>query len=102
MDIADMMSTAIVVVLMPPAVEPGLPPMNIKTIASMPPAPERVPEETVLKPAVRGHIDITRAARILVPTLWLPMLAGLFHSKAINSAQPAMMRLAVVVKTTLE
>ena len=55
-------STAKVVVLMPPPVPPGLAPTNIRAIISSRPASERVVIErgTVLKPAVRVVIDWNR------------------------------------------
>lgn len=48
--------TAIVVVFMPPAVDPGDPPISIKTISSTLPVPDREEKDAVLKPAVLGVI----------------------------------------------
>ena len=45
------------VVFTPPAVEPGLPPINIITIVIIFPAFESAAVSTVLKPAVRGVTD---------------------------------------------
>ena len=47
-------STARVVVLMPPAVPPGLPPTNIRTMLSSLLFSHSISFATVLKPAVRG------------------------------------------------
>ena len=46
--------TAKVVVLMPPAVEPGLPPINMRTVVSALPDSESFVKSMVLKPAVLG------------------------------------------------
>jgi hypothetical protein len=46
--------TAIVVVLTPPAVDPGFPPINIRTIVRIPPGSERVVISIPENPAVRG------------------------------------------------
>ena len=48
--------TAKVVVFMPPAVDPGDPPISISTISSIDPAPDSEEKDAVLKPAVRGVI----------------------------------------------
>ena len=47
-------STARVVVFIPPAVDPGDPPISINAIMSMVPAPDRDERDAVLKPAVLG------------------------------------------------
>ena len=49
--------TASVVVFMPPAVEPGEPPMSIKRIITPCDAPDIADRLTVLKPAVLGVTD---------------------------------------------
>ena len=49
--------TASVVVFMPPAVEPGEPPMSIKRIITPCDAPDIADRFTVLKPAVLGVTD---------------------------------------------
>ena len=48
--------TAIVVVFMPPAVDPGDPPISINTISSILPVPDKEEKDVVLKPAVLGVI----------------------------------------------
>ena len=50
-------STAIVVVFMPPAVEPGLPPISIRKIKIYCPASLNSDRSMVLKPAVRVVTD---------------------------------------------
>ena len=50
-------NTAIVVVFIPPAVEPGLPPISIKIIVINCPASLIDVKSTVLNPAVRGVTD---------------------------------------------
>ena len=46
--------SSMVVVLAPPAVEPGLPPVSMRHIVSSDEASDRLPVGTVSKPAVRG------------------------------------------------
>ena len=54
-----------VVTLTPPAVEPGAPPINIRTtVKSLPPS-VIAPTSTVLNPAVRGVTAQNRELRIL-------------------------------------
>ena len=50
-------STAIVVVFMPPAVDPGEPPINIRIMVNTRPASLKAARFTVLKPAVLGVMD---------------------------------------------
>ena len=54
--------TASVVVFMPPAVDPGEPPMSIRRIITPSDAPDMAGRSTVLKPAVLGVTDWNRAA----------------------------------------
>lgn len=61
--------TANVPTLMPPAVEPEPPPMNIKTIVRSIPLSERVAQSVVAKPAVRGVIAQNREASSFSPKL---------------------------------
>ena len=56
--------TAIVVVFMPPAVEPGEPPISIRIIIMHFPAPESLVRSAVLKPAVLGVMVWNRESRI--------------------------------------
>ena len=57
--------TVMVVVFIPPAVEPGEPPINIRMIRSMRPAPLKDVRSDVLKPAVLGVTDWNRERHIL-------------------------------------
>ena len=54
---ADAQRTAIVVVFIPPAVEPGEPPINIRIIINSKPGSLMIVKSTVLKPAVLGVMD---------------------------------------------
>ena len=60
-----MIITAIVVVLIPPAVEPGLPPINIRTIVSILLASVKAPVSTELNPAVLAVTELNNAPSIL-------------------------------------
>ncbi len=53
-------STATVVVFMPPAVEPGEPPMSMSTMVTARARPLKAVRSAVLKPAVRGVMDWNR------------------------------------------
>ena len=60
--------TAMVVVFIPPAVEPGEPPMSINNVISIRPVSLRAVKSVVLKPAVLGVTDWKREVRILSPS----------------------------------
>ena len=55
-------STAAVVVFIPPAVDPGEPPISMSMMVSPCPTPERAVRSAVLKPAVRGVTDWNKEA----------------------------------------
>ena len=59
--------TVIVVVLTPPEVEPGEPPINIKNIIRSLPPEEREDAGIVTNPALRLVTDVKSAVRILSP-----------------------------------
>ncbi len=50
------------VVLMPPAVEPGLPPINIKIIVKNFPLSDKAAVSTVLNPAVLAVTELNKDA----------------------------------------
>ena len=60
-------STAMVVVFMPPAVEPGLPPMSMSPMVMVWPVSLRAVRSAVLKPAVLGVTDWNADSRIRLP-----------------------------------
>ena len=66
-DKAEEKSTAIVVVFIPPAVEPGEPPISIRMIISRSPVSLISVRSTVLNPAVLGVTDWNREDRNLFP-----------------------------------
>ena len=72
---ASSVTSSMVVVLAPPAVEPGLPPVSMSRMVSRLPAPERSPVGTVSKPAVLGVTAPKRLASrrspVLMPTMEL-------------------------------
>ena len=63
--------TTRVVVLMPPAVEPGLPPMNIRMMVSSLLPSVKAAVSVVLKPAVLAVTELNKEVRIL-PLVFIP------------------------------
>ena len=83
---------------MPPAVEPGLPPMSISTSVRRLPDSDRLESSTVLKPAVRGDTDWNSEARTFCGQVRPAMEA--LRSKSRNSAQPSRSRTPEAVSTS--
>ena len=65
---AENKSTASVVVFMPPAVEPGDPPMSMSITSTIWPTSLSAVRSMVLKPAVRGVMDWNSALSTRSPT----------------------------------
>ena len=84
-----------VVVFIPPAVDPGEPPMSIKTIMSIWPASVIFVRSAVLKPAVLGVTDWNREFNSRVPR------GSSENSKKKNQAAGAAISTAVVTRITL-
>ena len=80
---------------MPPAVDPGDPPISIKTISSMLPVPDREDKEAVLKPAVLGVIVRNRERK--TRSLTDPEVYSNKNKRSIGM----MIRTPVVARTTL-
>ena len=57
-------STTMVVVLMPPAVDPGLPPMNIRIMVKNLLPSDRAPVSMELKPAVLAVTELNKEDKI--------------------------------------
>lgn len=97
LDKSEIIITAKVVVLIPPAVEPGLPPMNIKIIVSNLLAGDNAAVSIVLKPAVLGVTAQKSEVIILSPKLMPENVEP--PSKIKKLAEPPTIRKAVVIRT---
>ena len=75
-----MTMTVMVPTLMPPAVEPELPPMNINMMVRSEPLLESVAGSVVKKPAVRAVVALKKEQRSFCPKLY-PAYEGLVRSK---------------------
>ena len=84
-----MTSSPKVTVLIPPAVEPEEPPMNIKSIEAALLIPVIAPKSMVLKPAVRKVTDWKKLHSSLSGTDIGPSVCGLFHSAAAITTVPS-------------
>ena len=73
-------STASVLVLMPPAVEPGLPPMNIRMAERNLLPSVRAAVSTLLNPAVLGVTALKKQAR----NFWEPFIPTRMLSRSIR------------------
>ena len=91
--------TAAVVVLMPPAVEPGLPPMNMSIIVSSLLAGESAAVSTLLKPAVLGVTAEKKLTSTCSPS-GMPTFMRL-RSIIKKSAAPPKVSMAEVMSTSL-
>lgn len=74
---------------MPPPVEAGAAPMNMRADSRAQVVSRRPPMSTVLKPAVRGVTPWNRPTRSFVAVARPPSDAGLVHSNRHTSAQAA-------------
>ena len=95
MEMVDENKTAIVVVFIPPAVEPGEPPINIRMIIRYKPVSLIKVRFIVLKPAVLGVTDWNKDAKIRSPI-----------GKSVNSKKKKYIAgktiiIAVTINTTL-
>ena len=81
-----MSSTATVVVLTPPAVEPGLPPMNISAVISRLPETDSLLRSVVKNPAVRAETEWKNDTSSCLPVLMPARL--LFCSNKKKNSQP--------------
>ena len=100
METAVITMTAMVVTLMPPPVEPGAAPTNMRTIEKTLVESRMAYKSTELKPAVRMVTDCISEAPIFS---FIPIgckVAGLFHSNSIKQTVPMKIKKAVVNKTT--
>ena len=88
-------STATVVVFIPPAVDPGEPPMSMSTMVTATARPLREVRSAVLKPAVRGVTDWNRLIHTRSPR------GRAENSSKKNHAAGATMSTAVVTRMTL-
>ena len=85
-----------VVTLIPPAVEPGAPPMIMRIIISAADAGDSAASSTVLNPAVRAVTELKKAVSILSPKgIVFP------DSKRRKSTAPEKRRIPVMTSTTL-
>ena len=97
MAIVERISTAKVVVLSPPAVEPGLPPISISksVITSLPGL--KAERSTVLKPAVLGA-TLRKAAFMILSPIEKSLSTPSYSNKK-NKMAGTVRRIAVVDKT---
>ncbi|MPM32877.1 hypothetical protein SDC9_79443 [bioreactor metagenome] len=95
------MRTENVPTLMPPAVEPEAPPINMSSMDSMAEAGVKAAWLTVLNPAVLQVTDWNVAAINLFAGGRSPSVPGLSHSKNRKKAAPPAMSSAVTVSTSL-
>ncbi len=93
--------TASVVTLIPPAVDPDAPPMNIRAIPVSSVASVSWPTGTVLMPAVRYVTDWNRALRKASGAGIPPYVAALPASNASGSSVPAVSSTALAASTSL-
>ena len=91
-----------VTVLMPPAVEPEEPPMNIRSIDAALLIPVIAPRSMVLKPAVRKVTDWKKPHSSFSGTGIGPSVSGLFHSAAAITAVPSTTSRPVISSTSRE
>ena len=94
-------STAKVVTLMPPAVEAGPAPMNIRVVITSRVGSFMPPMSTVLKPAVLGVTPWNQPARILSNVSSGPSVAGFVHSKVMTTSGPNTSSAAVTSRVIL-
>ena len=92
-------STANVVTLMPPAVPPGPPPMNISTSMISHVSSCMAPTSMELKPAVLVCTEWNSAASTRVQPLSAPRVRGLFHSITAIASHPISSSAAVTGST---
>ncbi len=91
-----------VVVLIPPAVDPGDPPINIYIIVITFPDPDIAVVEILLNPAVLGVTAEKYELTSLSPKLILDIVPGLLHSATKKSTVPITIKETDIVITTLE
>ena len=94
------MTTAMVVTLTPPPVEPGAAPMNCRMLIQSLVTGPQASRSMVFMPAVRVETDWNSDAMILPGTLSPPMVAGLFHSIRPMSRAPSTQRMRENSSTT--
>ena len=95
-------STTKVTVFIPPAVEPEEPPTNISATVTALPASVICPWSKEAKPAVLVLTDWKNPLRIFSPTVIVPKVPGLFHSKAQNRIPPPIISTKEVINTNFE
>jgi hypothetical protein len=86
---------------MPPLVEAGPAPMNIKVLMMRSVGSFIAPTSTVLKPAVRGDTPWNQPASNLSPTPSWPSVAELLHSNASTTTGPMISNAAVASNVIL-
>ena len=91
-----------VVVLTPPAVPTGEPPVNIKNSVTITEGVVSPFCGIVTNPAVRVVTDWKQAASIFCPIVKLPIVSGLWYSNAKYKTAPAISKNAVITSTILE
>src|SRR5690625_2363141 len=97
----DSISSAKVVTLMPPLVEPEPPPMNISRSVSNSASPLICPTSRVANPPDRGITAVNPAASTLPPTPWPPRVAGFDHSISRYPIHAQTSSAAVVTRVSL-
>ena len=90
-----------VVVLIPPAIDAGEPPTNIKNPDKTCDTGFSAAWSIVVNPAVLVVMLWKNALTILSPVLKPPSVFGLFHSKIINKPAPTKIKMPVTHNTTL-
>ena len=91
-----------VVVFIPPAVDAGLPPINIRRLVAILLCGVSDAWSKVEKPAVLGVILWKIEFIILSQVLIFPIVFGLFHSSTANNIAPPKIRTEVIIKTNFE
>ena len=91
-----------VVVLTPPAVPPGEPPINIRIAQNSLDSVCNAPWETVQNPAVLVVTDWNMEAISFWPMLSFPMVSGFLYSARNTKTVPAKIRSTVIITASLD